>query len=126
MITAAMTCCCLLASSAFAAAQLNAAGLEVRGTAEEIEVFSLAGTSGPEYFCAAGEYARHVLGIAANKRLVVTRTPGPSPTRSNRRSVSFAVEDAPRLGGLDTVFVRAGQRGASRSVGMSQLLCESL
>lgn len=53
------------------------------------EVLSQPGAAGPQYFCAAAEFARSVLRANMNDLLVSTSAEGPSPTRPGFKSVMF-------------------------------------
>ena len=50
------------------------------------EVIGRPGSGPRQYFCAAADYARHVLNAPANKRLSILRGRGPSQTEPGRAS----------------------------------------
>lgn len=61
-------------------------------------VFEVVGEpgSGPiQYWCAAGDYARQVLGVAANQRIYIVRGRGPSETTDRRSAVQFSLTKPP-------------------------------
>ena len=91
-----------------------------------MEVLSLPGTGGSEFFCAAGEYARGPLRARATDRVVVVEPVGPSRRFDGRDSVFMAVvprgTPLPRQTGLllDPSYV-----GENLSVAHAQFLCNS-
>ena len=117
-----------LAAPAAAERGLARNGLSVAGDARGFEVFARAGIGGPDFFCAAGEFARTRLNARPTDRVEIARRLGPSATRANRRSVVFVLRP-PGSGtnrGLDAVLLRPGSEGTSRSVAHAAHLCEML
>ncbi|QIE42195.1 hypothetical protein [Meridianimarinicoccus aquatilis] len=87
------------------------------------EVLALPGTSGGDYFCAAGDYARTMRNAPAASRVSVVRPNGPTDTVPNGRSMIFEItQQGPRT---LPVFTNApmNTRGASFTVAMAQLQC---
>lgn len=89
----------------------------------QFEVLALPGTSGSDYFCAAGEYARVMRNARAAERVVVTGVDGPSRTVPRGRSMVFKIgPPGPRTEGLVTT-VPMRRLGASFTVAASQQFC---
>ncbi|WP_208349080.1 hypothetical protein [Pseudaestuariivita rosea] len=101
-------------------------GLRAQGNGgNQIEVFTRAGFHGRDYFCAAGDYARRKLGAGATDRVMITRAPGGSPTRPNRRSMSFELFPAGAPIDDKNSFVLSPRNvGLSRTVAHSIHLCK--
>jgi len=122
-----LVACGALAAGAADAAEAGLArnGHLVRGGAEGFEVFPTGSAVGTEVFCAAGDFARRRLGARAIDRVEIIGAIGPSRTIPTRRSVVFAVRPAGsgRNAGLDTVLLRPGRVGVSRSVAAAESLC---
>ncbi len=59
------------------------------------EVIGMPGSGPTQFWCGAGDYARTVLGVAANRRIYVWRGRGDSVTRPGKTSVQFAFSPAP-------------------------------
>lgn len=55
------------------------------------EVVGRPGSGGQEFWCAAGDYARRVLGAAAAQRVYLVRGPAPAQTRNWNRAVLFSL-----------------------------------
>jgi hypothetical protein len=89
------------------------------------EVIALPGTSGGDYFCAAGDFARVMRNARATERVIVTRPNGPTTTVPRGRSMSFRIgPPGPRSGGFIT-NVPMGRAGASFSVAQAQSFCNT-
>lgn len=103
-------------------------GLAVAGDAAGFEVFARAGIGGPDYFCAAGDFARTRLNARPTDRVEIAGPLGPSATRADRRSVVFVLRPAGAGGnrGLDAVILRPRAAGTSRSVAHAAHLCDVL
>jgi hypothetical protein len=56
-----------------------------------MEVYSRPGAAGPQYFCAAADYAVRRLGRNTSDRVIVVRPEAPSTTKPGFRSVLFSV-----------------------------------
>jgi len=63
------------------------------------EVLNEVGSGPVDYWCGAGDFARHVMGTPATQRIYIWRAIGPSATRQGRKSVQFSLT-APQ--GADT------------------------
>lgn len=59
------------------------------------EVVRRPGTGPAQYWCAAGDFARHVLDTAGTARLYVHRAAGPSVARPGATAVQFALIPPP-------------------------------
>ncbi|TCM88080.1 hypothetical protein [Rhodovulum steppense] len=57
----------------------------------QFEVFTQAGDSGADLWCAASEFARDELRVPANRRIYLAAPRGPSATRPGRTSAVFTV-----------------------------------
>ena len=55
------------------------------------EVQAQPGTAGPQYFCAAGDYAWRKLSVPPASRVVVVRPDGPSTTNPGGRGMLFKI-----------------------------------
>jgi len=55
------------------------------------EVVGRPGSSGVQFWCAAGDYARQVLGVSAVQRIYLVRGPAPAVTRNWNRAVLFSL-----------------------------------
>ena len=113
---------------AAADAFLGRNGLWVYGTDEPgvMKVVAETASAGPQFFCAAGGYARGPLGARANDRLVLVGPARRDPAFNGRRTVLIALvpngTPLPRDTGL---LVSAYDVGENLSVGTAQFLCNS-
>ncbi len=55
------------------------------------EVVGRPGSSGVQFWCAAGDYARQVLGVSSVQRIYLVRGPAPAVTRNWNRAVLFSL-----------------------------------
>lgn len=55
------------------------------------EVVGRGGISSTDYWCAAGDYARRVLGVPVDQRIYVSRARGPSQTENAKSAVQFSI-----------------------------------
>lgn len=89
-----------------------------------MEVLAQPGSAGPQFFCAAGEYARGPLRAQATDRLVVVDPVSRKPRFNGQRTVLIALvprgSGVPRRTGL---LVDPGYVGENLSVGHAQFLC---
>lgn len=89
-------------------------------------VLAQPGSAGPQFFCAAGEYARGPLRARATDRLVLVEPVGRNPAFRNQRTVRIALvprgTPLPRRTGL---LVSADHVGENLSVAHAQFLCNS-
>ncbi len=59
------------------------------------EVLGQAGSGNTDYWCAAGEYARRVLGVANAQRLYVSRGRAEAETANRKSAVQFSLDPPP-------------------------------
>lgn len=89
-------------------------------------VLAQPGSAGPQFFCAAGEYARGPLGARATDRLVLVEPAFRNPAFRNQRTVRIAlVPDGTPLPRRTGILVSANQVGENLSVAHAQFLCNS-
>ena len=86
--------------------------------------------AGPQYFCAAGEYARGPLRARATDRVVLVAPATRSPARNGQRTALIQLvprgTPLPREEGLiSSLFVSASDVGENLSVAHAQFLCNS-
>ena len=55
------------------------------------EVVGNPGSGGPEYWCAAGDYALHQLGVAETQRIYIARGRGEPVTSDRKSGVQFSL-----------------------------------
>lgn len=87
------------------------------------EVIGRAGSAGPDYWCAAGDYALRVLGAASNQRIYLVRKRGAPETSDRSQAVQFSLR-APA--GADTtpgLFLRLNRVGDNLSAAVAQTYC---
>ncbi|MCA8882060.1 MAG: hypothetical protein KDA73_19370 [Rhodobacteraceae bacterium] len=88
------------------------------------EVQARAGTSGPDYFCAAGDYAWTMLNVPVASRVVVVRADGPSTTNPGGRGMLFKVVPQGAASNDNRSFTVSMRRvGENFSVAHSRALC---
>ena len=89
------------------------------------EVLAKAGTAGPQYFCAAGDFARVRRNAGATDRVVMTRPDAPSIHVPGRRSAVFTIAPpGPRTLPLITT-APMNRAGASMPVASAEALCRT-
>ena len=64
-------------------------------SADVFEVVGEPGSGPAQYWCAAGDYARQVLGTVAVQRIYIVRGRGPSETTNRRSAVQFSLIKPP-------------------------------
>ncbi|WP_425092575.1 hypothetical protein [Tropicimonas sp. S265A] len=90
----------------------------------QMEVFSTAGAAGPQYFCAAGDYAVRRLEAGNSDRLVVVKGEAPSESRPRFRSVFFSVVPwQGERGGNSSINVQVDRPGEEMSVVVARKFC---
>lgn len=90
------------------------------------EVQARAGTAGPQYFCAAGDYAWRRLNVPVASRVVVVRPDGPSTTNPGGRGMVFKVVPQGAATSEDQGWTVSMRRaGENHSVAMSRALCRN-
>lgn len=93
------------------------------------EVQARAGTAGPQYFCAAGDYAWTKLNVSPASRVVVVRPSGPSTTNPGGRGMLFTIAPQGSVGRTiespNDFLVSMHKVGENFSVAHSRALCRS-
>lgn len=75
------------------------------------EVVGKSGSGGSQFWCAAGDYARRVLGADATQRVYLVRGPAPAQTYNWNRAVLFSLtvpQDADLATGITLSMDRVG------------------
>ena len=94
--------------------------------ANVFEVVGEPGTNGPEYWCAAADYAQRQLRAAWRAPLYIARTRGPSVTTGRRSAVQFTLN--PTAAGVTptnaSVSLNALRTGNSMSVQLAHTYCQ--
>ncbi len=96
--------------------------LETPGT---FEVIASPGDAGPQFFCAAADYAHRKLNARATDRVVVVRAAGDSLSYPGTRGVGFrlmSAQGAPADPGA--FFFDPRREGASATVGYGRHMCQ--
>jgi len=91
---------------------------------DRFEVLARAGTAGPDYFCAAGDFAQRFLNAGATDRVVVVEPSGPSRFNPGGRGMVFRVAPAGSVRPSGGITVRTGRAGENRTVAHARALCE--
>jgi hypothetical protein len=87
------------------------------------EVVGRPGSSGVQFWCAAGDYARQVLGASAVQRVYLVRGPAPAMTRNWNRAVLFSLV-APQDADLRPGFALSMERvGDNMNAADAQTYC---
>lgn len=90
------------------------------------EVQARAGTAGPQYFCAAGDYAWRRLNVPVASRVVVVRPDGPSTTNPGGRGMLFKIVPQGAASGEGQGWTVSMRRaGENYTVAHSRALCRS-
>lgn len=90
------------------------------------EVQARAGTAGPQYFCAAGDYAWRRLNVPVASRVVVVRPDGPSTTNPGGRGMAFKIVPQGAASGEGQGWTVSMRRaGENYTVAHSRALCRS-
>ena len=105
----------LIASPALAFTARN--GVEVQGSADQINVEPSAGQAAPESWCAAGDFVIRALGLPGSTPLY-RLTP---PPRRAGETVEFSL--SPEGASERTGLLQLGQSDASLSAAHAQALC---
>jgi len=88
------------------------------------EVLSQPGAAGPQYFCAAAEYARKVLRAEMDDALVTLTPEGPSEVSTRHRGVQFELRPAAEAPPPDNALVlNLRNAGLSRRVAVALRHC---
>ena len=91
----------------------------------DFEVVPRGGSSGPRYFCAAGDYARVRLNAPPAARVVVTKAEGRSAELGVRRSVGFTVVPQGAVTGGSAFTASVRKVGNNYSVAHARTMCPS-
>ena len=59
------------------------------------EVIGRVGSGPRQYWCAAGDFARHVLGVGETDRIFIVQGRAPAATVANRTAVTFSMQPPP-------------------------------
>lgn len=88
------------------------------------EVLSQPGMAGPQYFCAAAEYARSVLRAEMNDVLVTLTAEAQSESSPRHRGVIFELRPAAEKGPTQAgIVIDLSQPGQSRSIAVAMTFC---
>ncbi|MCE8009365.1 hypothetical protein [Aestuariivita sp.] len=71
-------------------------------TQTRFEVIQRAGAGASDFWCAAGDYARRVLGVAANQPVYLVAGRDTAQTRTNRIAVTFSLDAPPEAANFAT------------------------
>lgn len=91
----------------------------------DFEVVPRGGSSGPRYFCAAGDYARVRLNAPPAARVVVTKPEGRSAALGVSRSVGFTVVPQGGVSGGSAFTASVRKAGNNYSVAHARTMCPS-
>ncbi|MEM9394818.1 MAG: hypothetical protein AAGA38_13235 [Pseudomonadota bacterium] len=88
------------------------------------EVLSQPGMAGPQYFCAAAEYARSVLRADMSDVLVTLTPEARSESSPDHRGVLFELRPASEIGSTQAgIVIDLSQPGQSRSITIAMTFC---
>ncbi|WP_172331213.1 hypothetical protein [Mangrovicoccus sp. HB161399] len=96
--------------------------LDTPGT---FEVIAGPGDAGPQFFCAAADYAHRKLGARSTDRVVITRSAGDSVSYPGTRGVTFTLmsqQEAPPTS--NSLIMNPRQLGESVTVGNGRHMCQ--
>jgi len=87
------------------------------------EVIGRTGAAGPDYWCAAGDYAMRVLGAANDQRIYIARGRGAPESSGRTTSVQFSLDrpDGPDV--KPALFLRMKTVGDNMSAAMARSYC---
>ena len=88
------------------------------------EVVGRPGSAGQEYWCAAGDYSRRVLGARANQRVYLVRGPAPAQTRNWNRAVLFSLSPPDNAQSRAMLFLSVKRVGDNLSTAAAQQYCQ--
>ncbi|WP_108263155.1 hypothetical protein [Mangrovicoccus ximenensis] len=94
--------------------------LQTPGT---FEVIASPGDAGPQYFCAAADYAERMLGARPSDRVVIIRTDGDSQSSPGTRGVSFTVMSREEAPPLDGIYLNPRKLGEATTVANGKQSC---
>jgi len=92
---------------------------------DRFEVLARPGSGAPDFYCAAGEFARRMLDARAADRVVVVEPVGPSRFNPGGRGVTFTVEPQGSVSPDRGFAARVNRVGANYTVAHSVAFCRS-
>ena len=90
------------------------------------EVVGQPGSGPAQYWCAAGDFARQVLGVAANQRIYIARGRGPSETTNRRSAVQFSLTPPPGADTTPGLSLSVTRPGENLRAAAARFYCEPL
>lgn len=98
--------------------------LEVNPISEAVfEVIGRPGSGGPDYWCAAGDYAFRVLGAASNARVYLVRGRAGAVTSNRRSAVHFSLTPPSNPEGENGLSLSVTRVGENLSIASAQNYC---
>ncbi|MBE3637676.1 hypothetical protein [Mangrovicoccus algicola] len=95
----------------------------LREPAGAFEVLALPGDAGPQFFCAAADYAYTMRGARPVDRVVIVRSAGDSLTHPGTRGVAFRIMSRDEAPPLDGVYLNPRKQGEAATIGHARQLC---
>lgn len=117
----------LLSTPALAFTAQNGHRVAALPQADAFEVVPSRAAGPTDYFCAAADYARQVLGLAVNARIAVLQGPHAPQVLPGRRAVSFSTQvppDGRRPGQGNRYAVTISEPGYNMTVFHALVFCE--
>lgn len=90
---------------------------------EAFEVIGRPGSAGPDYWCAAGDYALRVLNAPGTARIYIVRGRGTPETSTRRSSVQFSLTPLPGETQSAPPFLSMRRVGDNLSVSFARNYC---
>ena len=87
------------------------------------EVIGEPGSAGPDFWCAAGDYATRVLGVAGTRRIYIVRGRGAPQTSDRKVGVQFALSPASGADPGQSVFLSMRRVGDNLSAVFARNYC---
>lgn len=87
------------------------------------EVIGKPGSAGPDFWCAAGDYAIRALGAAGTQRVYIVRGRGAPETADRFRSVQFALSPPSGVTPKDSLFLTMRNVGDNLPAVFAQTYC---
>jgi len=88
------------------------------------EVVGRAGSGGQEFWCAAGDYSRRVLGASVTQRVYLVRGPAPAQTQNWNRAVLFSLVPPVGVDPGTSLFLSLKRVGDNLSASAAQQYCQ--
>ena len=88
------------------------------------EVVGRSGSAGPQYWCAAGDFARRVLGTSAVQRIYLVRGPGVAQTQNRNKAVLFSLTSPDNSDTTHRLTLSVKQVGSNLSTAMARQYCQ--